>query len=344
MNTTSETTAATCEEAGEITYTATFTNEAFETQTKTVSVEAVGHDWGEVTYTWADDNSTVTAKRVCSRDENHVEEETVNTTATITTDPTCETAGVRTYTAVFTNEAFDAQTKTEEIPALGHAWGEPTYVWAEDNSTVTATVACANDPSHTVTETVNTSYEVTVEPTTESEGTGVYTAVFENELFGTQTKEVTLDKLSIEGHYINVTNYAQGGEVEATTSIEEGKLYSGDITFTVDCGMACLVAVKTGEDSYDVLPCAAVGDTHSFTVTVSDADVEIVVVIKGDFNLDGKVSGRDATQVAQAAVGNAAMNSQLQFLAVNYNGAEELNGRHATRVAQVAVGNQSYEW
>ena len=209
---------------------------------------------------------------------------------------------------------------------------------------MTATVVCANDPSHTVTETVNTSYEVTVEPTTESEGTGVYTAVFENELFETQTKEVTLGKLPIEGHYIKVTNYAQGGEVEATTSIEEGKPYSGDITFTVDCGMACLVAVKTGEDSYEVLPCTAVGDTHSFTVTVSDADVEIVVVIKGDFNLDGKVSGRDATQVAQAAVGNTAMKSQLQFLAVNYNGAEELNGRHATRVAQVAVGNQSYEW
>ena len=56
VNTTNEVTkAATCEEKGETTYTATFDNTAFETQTITVAnVEALGHEWGEPEYVWTD--------------------------------------------------------------------------------------------------------------------------------------------------------------------------------------------------------------------------------------------------------------------------------------------------
>ena len=39
----------------------------------------LGHDWGETTYEWSADNSTVTATRVCKRDDTHVETETVGT-------------------------------------------------------------------------------------------------------------------------------------------------------------------------------------------------------------------------------------------------------------------------
>ncbi|MCR5742219.1 MAG: InlB B-repeat-containing protein [Lachnospiraceae bacterium] len=41
------TTPATCEAAGQSVYTATFTNSAFATQTKTVAIAATGHNWGE---------------------------------------------------------------------------------------------------------------------------------------------------------------------------------------------------------------------------------------------------------------------------------------------------------
>ena len=114
--------AATCEEKGETTYTATFTNAVFETQTETVEdIDALGHDWN-VTYTWADDYSTVTATRTCKRDATHEETETVDTTSAVTKAATCEAKGETTYTATFTNEAFAAQTKTvENIPANGHA-------------------------------------------------------------------------------------------------------------------------------------------------------------------------------------------------------------------------------
>ena len=194
VNTTVTETAAGCETAGTRTYTATFTNPAFATQTVTEPIPATGHVWGEPTYEWAADLSTVTAKRVCANDPAHVETETVNTTVTEVL-PTCEAGGSKTYTATFANEAFVTQTKTLTVPATGHVWGEPTYEWADDNSTVTATAICANDPTHVLTETVTTSYEVTKAPTATEEGTGLYTATFTNEVFGTQTKEVVLPKL-----------------------------------------------------------------------------------------------------------------------------------------------------
>ena len=49
VKTTSVTTPASCEDAGKTVYTATFANEAFGVETKTVAITPLGHDWGEWT-------------------------------------------------------------------------------------------------------------------------------------------------------------------------------------------------------------------------------------------------------------------------------------------------------
>ena len=201
VNTTSEVnTPATCEGAGTTTYTATFENEAFETQTKDVEdIEPIGHDWDEPTYEWADDNSAVTATRVCKNDPAHTETETVNTTSEVTKPATCEGAGTTTYTATFANEAFETQTKdVEDIEPIGHDWNEPTYEWAADNSTVTATRVCKNDESHVETEVGSVTSEVTTPATCEGKGTTTYTATFTNSAFETQTK--TVEDIDALGH------------------------------------------------------------------------------------------------------------------------------------------------
>ena len=79
-----------------------------------------GHDWGEPVYTWSDGNGSVTAKRVCKRNSRHVEEETARTTASITKQPRFESIRLKQYTALFINQAFSAQTKTEAVSALGY--------------------------------------------------------------------------------------------------------------------------------------------------------------------------------------------------------------------------------
>ena len=182
-----------CEEAGETTYTAAFENEAFAAQTRTeADLAPLGHDWGEPTYTWAEDMSSVTATRVCANDEGHVETETATVTAEVTKEPGCEEAGETTYTAAFENEAFAAQSRTEaDLAPLGHAWGEVSYDWAEDFSSVTATRSCANDPAHVESETAAVSAEVSRPATCEEMGATTYTAAFENAAFAAQSRTET---------------------------------------------------------------------------------------------------------------------------------------------------------
>ena len=132
---TSETTAETCTEAGKITYTATavIDGETY-TDIQEVEIPATGHDWGDVTYTWADDNSSATATHVCANDPTHVETETAD--AEITEVPATETkTGSITYTVEFANEAFETQIKTEILPKLIVAgWKQNAVGWWYQNA------------------------------------------------------------------------------------------------------------------------------------------------------------------------------------------------------------------
>ena len=200
-------TPATCTAKGTTTYTATFTNAAFAVQTKDLEdIAAFGHDYGDATYTWADDNSTCTAVHTCKRDASHTESETVNATSAVTTAATCEAKGTTTYTATFTNTAFAVQTKAvENIDALGHAYGAPTYAWSADNSTCTAKMVCANDAAHVVEETVQAASVVKTAATCLEQGTTTYTASFTTAGFETQTedvKDIPTTEHDIEVHWV----------------------------------------------------------------------------------------------------------------------------------------------
>lgn len=177
--------------------------------TTRTEIPATGHAWGTVTYKWSNDNSSVTASRTCGTcDQKETQE--VNTSSSITTAATCESKGWTTYTAVFDNPNpfqepketdFKTQTKTvEDINALGHAWGTPIYVWAEDNSSVTATRTCEKDASHKETETVVPVGTVTTAATCTATGLQDLKATFENAAFTEQTKtDVVIEAL---GHDI----------------------------------------------------------------------------------------------------------------------------------------------
>ena len=174
------------------------------------TVPALGHRYGAPEYTWSDDNKTATASMVCANDETHIVSETVETTYKVTKKPDCENKGIGKYTAAFKNKAFTGQTKDVEIEALGHAYGAPEYEWSVNNRVVTASMVCANDNSHVISEKVKTVYKVTKEPGCETKGTGTYTAMFSNKSFATQTKTVELDAL---GHKMT---YHEAAEASCT--------------------------------------------------------------------------------------------------------------------------------
>ena len=101
------------------------------------AVSTQEHEWNAPTYEWAEDNSTVTAKRVCKGGSGHTEEETVTTTVE-TVEATTESAGQSVYTAKFENPAFETQTKTVEIPIIPKSDVEIKLVKAKKNTPETA--------------------------------------------------------------------------------------------------------------------------------------------------------------------------------------------------------------
>ena len=148
--------AATCTEKGKDVYTATATVKDAEgkteigtlTDTYEVELAALGHKYGAPVWNWTkgeNNTYTATATFTCANDEKHVE--TVDAKVTEKSDgATCTEAGKITYTAAVTFEGKDYKdTKTEEVAALGHNYGEPTWNWSkgDDGSyTAIATFTC----------------------------------------------------------------------------------------------------------------------------------------------------------------------------------------------------------
>ena len=85
--------------------------------------DKLGHDYGEVKYTWTSDN-TCKAERVCKHDSAHIESETVTATGTTITAATCKEKGKMKYTATFVNTAFSMQEKEVDIDFAEHNFGE----------------------------------------------------------------------------------------------------------------------------------------------------------------------------------------------------------------------------
>ncbi len=290
---TKQTNAASCTASGTVTYTVAFDNPAFGTWTTTRNVESVGHSWSEVSYTWNDDCSKVTATRTCTN-PNHkepedgpkTETETVSATSEVTKPATCEAKGETTYTSTaFTNTAFAVQSKTvENVAPLGHDWDEPTYEWSEDNRTVTATRGCKRCDK-TETETAGVSTEVTKAPTCTEKGETTYTpAAFRNEAFETQEPKI-LEDVEALGH-----DWDEGKITKRATAST-----AGEITYTCAlCGAENPekgVIAPLGHDPINQEAEAAIADADSKVETGTEEEIESALT--------------EAQTAADAAVENA---------------------------------------
>ena len=226
------TTEATCKADGVRTYTAKVTFEGKEyTDTKTETLPATGHAYGEPVWKWNDD-FTASATFTCGNDTSHVEKVNATVTNEVTTEATCKADGVRTYTAKVTFEGKEyTDTKTEVIPATGHAYGEPVWSWT-DGFEATATFTCGNDASHVETVNAAVTNEVTTEATCKADGTRTYTAkvTFEGKEY-TDTKTEVIPATSHDTELV--------GAKDATCT-EDG--YTGDEVCKV-----CQTVVKQGE-------------------------------------------------------------------------------------------------
>ena len=225
---TSEVTEGSCEAGGTRTYTAKVTFEGKEyTDTKTEVIPATGHAYGAPVWKWNDD-FTASATFTCANDPSHVKNVTATVTNAVTTEATCESTGVRTYTAKVTFDGKDyTDTKTETLPATSHAYGEPVWKW-NDDFTASATFTCANDTSHVKKVDATVTSEVT-EGSCEVGGTRTYTAKVTFE--GKDYTDTKTEPVPAKGHTLTVVEAVPATCETAGTSAHWkcevcGKLFS----------------------------------------------------------------------------------------------------------------------
>ena len=201
-----------------------------ETTLEALTIPATGHAWGQPAWTWTGTESA-SAVFTCGNDGSHTQTLTAAVTSQVTTEPGCESTGVRTYTATVTFEGQTyTDTKTETLPAAGHAWGQPVWQWT--GFAAQAVFACARDAGHTQTLTAAVTSQVTTEPGCESTGVRTYTATvtFEGQTY-TDTKTETLPAT---GHDTQLVG------AKPATCTQDG--YTGD-----EVCKTCGVTVKKGE-------------------------------------------------------------------------------------------------
>lgn len=195
-------------------------------------IKATGHSFSDWEYEDTDEAEIYT--RHCDKcnlvEERRTDHEYGN--AVLTKKPTCTAAGILTYTckgcgktkeevikptghkpvidaAVDPEDGVTGLTegshcsvcgeilvKQEIIPALGHTYGNPVWNWNGFTS-AEAVFTCKNADAHKETVKAAISEQITVQPTTSTEGIKVYTAkVVFNEKEYIDTKEETIPRIS----------------------------------------------------------------------------------------------------------------------------------------------------
>ncbi|MCD7844682.1 MAG: hypothetical protein LUG57_02275 [Oscillospiraceae bacterium] len=257
-----------CTTTGIRTYTATVEIQGETYQGTLNQVEpATGHSYGDTQYTWdeADGGYTCTASRTCTVcDTTETAQETV--IGTQTTDPTCTTTGVMTYTAAFENcDWADEQTKTEEIAATGHSYGEPDFTWVEDYS-ATAAFTCSGCGDVLTVDCEVTSG--TTDATCTADGYTVYTASVTYDGTAYTDKQTAADTGSATGHTWSVTGWTWAeGYSTATASFE-----------CDNCGETTTATASTADETITsaattAATCTATGiRTYTAIVTVDGAE------------------------------------------------------------------------
>ena len=140
----------------------------------------------------------------------------------VSKEANCTEEGVIAYSCQ--REGCD-YTETKSIPTNGkHIYGEPSYTWNEDNTECTATEICSLCKYEDI-ESVKTQETTLIPATCSQEGKVHYTAVFTNNNFTTQDKEVIVPQLSHKNTEIR----------NARNATCESSGYSGDI-YCKDCG------------------------------------------------------------------------------------------------------------
>ena len=136
-------------------------------------------------------------------------------------------------------------------------------------------------------------------------------------------------------HDISVVPYASNGALDNAYSVD------GNIV-TVSYGVPCKVGYFNGS-KYIALDAVA-NDDGSYSFTVEDEIVEeVVLVIKGDVDLNGMIIGADAVLLRRIALQKNDA-SDVQLFAGDVNGDGYTNGPDAVLLQRIALRKTENNW
>ena len=218
-------------------------------------------------------------------------------------EPGCETAGHYRQTCDCTVCGKTIEDIIVDIPATGHDWEDPTYLWASGNGTVKAKRVCRHDDSHIEAETVDSEITQTA-ATCEANGLKKWTADFESGAFAAQTRTSVIP--AAKHTHVEITR-----ENETPATCTQSGSYTA-VYRCLDCGeetdrIENVLSEPLGHDfsdefTIDAQPTAQAEGSksrhceHCGTVT----DVTVIPRLTrpfGDANCDGRVDVGDVTAI-----------------------------------------------
>ena len=237
-------------------------------ETKTELVPLAEHAYGDVTYTWVDFESC-TAHRACTVDGCGYEETAeAAITNVVTTQPTCSAGGVRTYTATFAADQAWAtvQTKTESIAidADAHAW------------TNACDTVCNNNAEHT--REITHSFDDWVETTapgceTDGEETRTCGVCGEKETQTVPATGHTEETVAGKAPTCTESGLTEGKKcsVCGNTTVEQEVIPATGHSYTTE-----VTAPTCTEKGYTTHTCSVCGDSYKDTYVDAKGHTEVV--------------------------------------------------------------------
>ncbi|MBA4701542.1 MAG: S-layer homology domain-containing protein [Ruminococcus sp.] len=225
--------AATCTEKGSQSRHCIRCNE----KTDITEIAELGHTYGEPKFIWSEDNTICNAKFICTTCSN-----TEELSCAITEDTReagCTEVGERIYTAtcIHNNQVYRNEKKVA-IPAKGHTYGEPQFIWSQDNTTCNVEFTCSTCDN---VERLNCEVSTDVPNITCTEGGEiVYTAtrVYNNKVY-TDEKKVIVPP---NGHIYGTPKFEWSEDRQACIAVFECVV--GDDKQQEDCQVNSKVTIN----------------------------------------------------------------------------------------------------
>ena len=259
-----------CYTDGELTYTATASYKgAVYSDVKTETLSALGHEYGEPTFTWTEtaDGYTASAEFTCIRDF-YTETVTADVVSVVTA-PTSKKDGYTTYTAnaIFENRTYtDEKVVVDEGSALGYTYGYPVFTWTETSGGYSVTAVFTSDGNeHTETVTAEV-VPVVTPPTCEKDGYTTYTAtaVFEDKQY--TDEKVVMSEGSALGHEYGEPTFTWAETSDGYAVTAEFTCSCSDYTETVTAEVVPVVTPPTeNKDGYTTYTATVVFDNETYT-------------------------------------------------------------------------------